>query len=283
MLAIQPAAPPNGASLSDADIDALHHEASAAVRAASREAPAGDPNAERRLYVRALLERMEPPAILSAGDTTSRAEAMLSAVARYPYTDDDRRERWMADLKAGRVLLVLGWEYFRLLATVTPPTPPVAATQGTGESGAPARVQTGGRELGEVINYALGGYKKQLPVEHIFAIRPTDANGWRANYLVRAIQHHRPDIAIDAPNASMPSSRFKRRRGVEQQLDDRELPVYRRARRNGGIIPTDRAEVNVCEALERRGVLVRDRQCANMRFKLPDAAADQGAPSSAPT
>lgn len=48
------------------------------------------------------------------------------------------------------------------------------------------------------------------------------------------------------------------------------------------VIPTDRAEADLCEGMVRRGLLVRDLECSNMRFKLPDAAPQAGtSPSTA--
>lgn len=46
------------------------------------------------------------------------------------------------------------------------------------------------RELGEVINYAIAAYKKSVPVEKIFTVGPTDANGYLAAFIVTAIETH---------------------------------------------------------------------------------------------
>lgn len=46
------------------------------------------------------------------------------------------------------------------------------------------------RELGEVIAYAIAAYKKSEPVEAIFTVNPTDANGYMAAFIVKAIEHY---------------------------------------------------------------------------------------------
>jgi hypothetical protein len=51
------------------------------------------------------------------------------------------------------------------------------------------------RELGEVIAYAIAAYKKSVPVESIFAVTPTDANGYLAAFIVKAVEYH---VAADA-------------------------------------------------------------------------------------
>lgn len=58
-----------------------------------------------------------------------------------------------------------------------------------------AAPETGQRELGEVITYAIGAYKKGMPVEKIFTLTPTDANGYMGAYIAKAIEHHRPATA----------------------------------------------------------------------------------------
>lgn len=54
------------------------------------------------------------------------------------------------------------------------------------------------RQLSEVINHAIAAYKKNLAVESIFAVSPTDPNGWLTGYIMNAIEHYRPDVS-DVP------------------------------------------------------------------------------------
>lgn len=57
------------------------------------------------------------------------------------------------------------------------------------------------RELAETIAYAITAYKKSIPAENIFTVTPTDANGYLAAFIARAIEIHcQPALtAVGAP------------------------------------------------------------------------------------
>lgn len=61
------------------------------------------------------------------------------------------------------------------------------------------------RELGEVINYAIVAYRQKVAVEKIFALNPTDASGYKAAYVERALKHH---LGRPGPARELPPSRI---------------------------------------------------------------------------
>lgn len=62
------------------------------------------------------------------------------------------------------------------------------------------------RELGEVINYAIVAYRKKVAVEKIFVLNPTDASGYTAAYVERALAHH---LSRPGPSSELPPARVR--------------------------------------------------------------------------
>lgn len=76
------------------------------------------------------------------------------------------------------------------------------------------------RELGEIINYAISGYKRGVAVNQIFTVTPTDANGYMAAFVVKAIEHYRPEFKGEQPPAQSEQDREMTAAQIEQGWRD---------------------------------------------------------------